>query len=339
MIREMSRIIEFNNLSPFSSSNKSEVFIGCASYEERCTGALLSASKDYNPESIIIFYSTEYLNKGKTKDFLELLMQFGITLTNEKPELIDFSVLSQRECLNRLNTSIMEKLHKGFQDIKITIDITTFPRQLLFLLLREVRQIVQANNLRLLYSEPKQYSTEIRQDGWLTKGVRSVTPMFGFGGVQDPMLKKMLVILAGHEGERAYITWRRHQPDKTILIPQGKPYHEGLNNISEEENLLLRSILGGVSLYSQSVPAHEVDEAYLQLERIYARYAHEYYFIITSLGTKLQSLGFFLFAESRPDVQVTYAVPIYYNYTDYSVGIARRWEIKELNPYKSDYRK
>ena len=336
MIRVMSRIIEFKNLSPFSSSNKSEIFIGCASYEERCTGALLSASEDYVPESTIIFYSKEYLNKGKTEDFLDLLCKCSLKLTNKKPELINFSLLSQSQCLN---TSIMKKLNKGAQDINITINITTFPRQLLFLLLREVRQIVQANNLRLLYSEPKHYSAEIRPDGWLTKGVRSVTPMFGFGGVQDPMLKKMLVVLAGHEGERAYITWRRHQPDKTILIPQGKPYHEGLRNISVKENLLLRSIIGGVCLYSQSLPAREVDEAYLQLERIYARYAHEYYFIVAPLGTKLQSLGFFLFAESRPDVQVTYAVPIYYNYEDYSVGIARRWEIRELDPYKSDYRK
>ena len=77
----------------------------------------------------------------------------------------------------------------------------------------------------------------------------------GFGGAQDPLLKKLLVMIPGHEGERAYITWRRHQPEKTILLRQGTPYHEGLNNISERENKLLLSMSGNVCLYQPRLSA------------------------------------------------------------------------------------
>ena len=219
-----------------------------------------------------------------------------------------------------------------FTEIKITLDVTTFPRQIMFPLLLEIRQLFPEENVRILYSEPLEYSTE-KPDGWLTRGVRSVVPILWFGGVQDPLLKKLLVMLPGHEGERAYITWRRHQPERAVLLLQGTPYHKGLNDISERENELLRTISGDVCLYEPRLPAREVDGTYLELEKIYARYAHEYYFVVAPLGTKLQTLGFYLFAESRPDVQVTYAVPIQYNYDEYSTGSGRLWEIRNLNPY------
>jgi hypothetical protein len=198
--------------------------------------------------------------------------------------------------------------------------------------LREVRKLIPKWRLRILYAEPKGYSTE-KKGGWLTKGVQSVEPMLGFGGIQDPILKKLLVILPGHEGERAYITWRRHQPDKTVLIPQGEPYHKGLNDIAERENSLLQTMLGDVCLYHYRAPAREVDGVYLELERIYSRYAHKYNLVVAPMGTKMQTLGVYLFAESRPDIQVTYAVPIEYNWKDYSSGIGKKWEITGLDPY------
>lgn len=328
----MSKINRCENLILINKNDESEVFIGCASYEERCNGALLNASKNYKPEYVIIFVCKEYLSKGKTKKYLDSMCQQALKLTDKKPEIIEFSISSQNKCLNYFEI-IMEEQKKNQN---ITIDITTFPRQILFLLIRTIRQYRPNNKIRLLYTEPVKYSKEMRSDGWLTKGVRSVTPMISFGGVQDPMLKKMLIILTGHEGERAYITWRRHQPDKTILIPQGEPYHQGLNDIAENENQLLYTIFGDVCKYHNRIPAREIDNIFFELEKIYARYAHEYYFVVAPLGTKFQSLGFYLFAESRPDVQITYATPIHYNFEDYSVGIGSRWEIRNLNPYEKE---
>lgn len=327
----MSFINEYRNLLNFSAAGEPDIFISCASFEERCTSALLSATEEYSPSWVILMYSREHIDKGRTKEFFESLHKAATHFSKKEPLVIDFNISLPKTALNRFRESL-QKIQTIFPRIRVTLDITTFPRQILFSILREINHIVPRLTFRLLYSEPKRYSTE-RKGGWLTRGVKSVVPMYGYGGVQDPTLKKLLVIMTGHEGERAYITWRRHQPDKTVLIPQGEPYHEGLNNISEVENKLLFAVLGDVCRYNKSIPARAVDSVYLDLERIYARYAHEYYFVIAPMGTKLQSLGVYLFAESRPDVQLTYAVPVYYNFEDYSTGIHKRWEIRDLNPY------
>jgi len=326
----MSVINEYDRLSNFSGACEAEIFVGCASFEERCMSALLSATEKYSPTSVILMYSHEYIDSGRTREFLKSLSEAATRFAKKEPLVIDFNINFPKPAVNRFRQSL-QKMQVSFHTARVTLDITTYPRQILFSILREIRQVIPASHLRILYSEPERYSTE-RKGGWLTRGVRSVVPMFGYGGVQDPILKKLLVIMTGHEGERAYITWRRHQPDKTVLLPQGEPYHKGLNDISDRENMLLYAILGDVCRYSRKLPARAVDAVYLDLERIYARYAHEYYFVVAPMGTKFQSLGIYLFAESRPDVQITYAVPVYYNFEDYSTGVSRRWEIRDLNP-------
>jgi|SRR3989339_136509 len=327
----MSQITEFARLDPYSEAEEAEIFICCASYEERCIGALLSSAENYHPKAVLLFYGREFLDKGKCRQYLEALRGLALNLTKQAASEFVFETAAPRRSISEFKTAVQE-IMAGYPVMRVALDVTTFPREIMFPLIREVMRLTSEQNLRILYTEPVKYATE-EQDGWLTRGVRSVVPVLRFGGVQDPLLKKLLVMLPGHEGERAYITWRRHQPEKTILLRQGIPYHKGLNDISERENKLLLSMSGDICLYEPRLPAREVDGTFLELERIYARYAHEYYFVVAPLGTKLQTLGFFLFAESRPNVQVTYTVPVQYNYDNYSTGSGKHWEIRGLNPY------
>jgi len=327
----MSHIIEYKDLEPYSNDGRMELFICCASYEERCITALRSSTQNYRPKAVLIFYGKEFLLKGKCQEYKEKLKAFALGLTNQPALEFVFETSKLGQCISKFREA-MRKIICDYPDIKVTLDITTFPRQTMFPVLHEIMKLVSEQNFRILYTEPEKYSTE-NKDGWLTRGVRSVVPILGYGGVQDPLLKKLLIMLPGHEGERAYITWRRHQPDKTILLRQGTPYHKGLNSISERENELLISMSGDVCLYEPRIPAREIDGTFLELEKIYARYIHEYYFVVATLGTKLQALGFFLFAESRPDLQISYAVPIHYNYDSYSIRYGKQWEIRNLDPY------
>ncbi len=259
----MSQITEILCLGSYSEIGEKDIYICCASYEERCIGALKSAADSYHPQAILIFYGIEFLDKGKCRQHLEILRNFASNLTEQAAYEFDFETAVPRQSISKFEATVQEIITKH-PGLKITLDITTFPRQIMFPLIREVLRLVSEQNLRIIYTEPGKYSTE-DQGGWLTRGVRSVTPILGFGGVQDPLLKKLLVMLPGHEGERAYITWRRHQPEKTILLRQGTPYHKGLNDISEKENELLLSMSGDVCLYEPRLPAREVDGTFLEL--------------------------------------------------------------------------
>lgn len=327
----MSHINNYTTLSLFAGPDEAEIFIGCASFEERCQASLLDTSENYSPISVILMFSEEHIKKGQTKEFLNSMCQAANIFSGKNPKLIGFDLASPRQSVDDIR-STLEDFKRNYPMFRLTLDITTFPRQVLFLILREIRKLVPIQNLRLLYSEPKHYGTE-KDGGWLTRGVKSVVTMSGFGGAQDPLFKKLLVIMTGHEGERSYIIWRRHQPEMTVFMPQGEPYHKGLNGIAEKENSLLKAILGDVCLYTRKLSARDVDGVYLELERIFVKYAHEYYFVVAPMGTKMQALGIYLFAESRPDVQITYAVPIHYNYNDYSSGVGHKWEIRNLDPY------
>ncbi len=330
----MSRIHEYSVLTPFGEKDGKEIFIGCASYEERCQGALLSVAPNYSLSAAILLYNKDYIKLGSGEKSLNEMREKVARLSYKEPAQLDFISDKPDLLVLKFEESLREALENSEKYV-VTIDITTFPRHELFLILKAARKLIPASRLRILYSEPEGYSTE-RKGGWLTRGVQSVEPMFGFGGIQDPILRKLLVILPGHEGERTYITWRCHQPDKTLVISQGEPYHEGLNDIAERENSLLQTMLGDICLYGYRAPAREVDGVYLELERIYSRYAHKYNIVIAPMGTKMQTLGIYLFAESRPDVQITYAVPIEYNWRDYSWGVGKKWEIMELDPYASN---
>ena len=330
----MSQIREWSRLKRIGDSKYQEAFIGCANYEERCQGAIDAADADYRADHFIVMCRAEHLGIGKTKENFDSMLSKADRLCRARPVPLMFELDNPVGFLGTFRTEISKTLLPE-RLTKMTVDMSTMPRQQLFIVLRELRHQIEPCNLRLLYAEPAGYSTE-KPGGWLTRGVRSVSPLLGFGGIQDPILRKLLIILSGHEGERAHIIWRRHQPDKTILIGQGLPYHKGLNDIAERENSLLSTMLGDVCVYDYRPPAREVDGVYLELEKLYSRYAHEYNFVVACTGTKLQALGMYLFAESRPDVQVTYAVPIEYNWKDYSWGLGKMWEINELNPYESD---
>jgi hypothetical protein len=208
----------------------------------------------------------------------------------------------------------------------VSVDVTTFPRQELLMLLRVLDSQSDLASTRLFYGEPLRYCTE-DAGGWLTRGVKSVRPVPGFGGVQPPNKKKnLLIMFLGHEDERAAITWKRHQPRKTIAIVPDPNYRKEMNGIVERTHQPLFTKLSTTEFYP-AVPARGIVESENAVLRIWEEHHESYYIVVAPLGTKLQTLGIYRAVRRRPDIQITYAIPSIYNYRNYSVGVNRIWEI------------
>jgi hypothetical protein len=160
----MSKIEEYSRLSPLGIAKNAEIFVACASYEERCQASILSTTQDYSLSSALIMCSREHATVGRTNEFLANMIQKVQALSGRKIEPFLFN-LDNPIAFDGALRSLVQNLLSHKQSQQITIDITTFPRQQLFLTLKQLRMLVPSGALRILYTEPKTYSTE-KEGGW-----------------------------------------------------------------------------------------------------------------------------------------------------------------------------
>lgn len=317
------------------------LFITCASYEERTTVGARRLSPEYRVQQSIIFRAAEYKDKGKAPKYFEDICERLRDCSDDTPGEVTFGIEKPidfiREFERRLNTC--KKAKSSLRNV--TVDITTFPRQELLILLKHLDHHPNRGNIRLLYAEPERYASEEenKEDRWLTRGVRSVHSIPGFSGIQYPQLAKLLVVILGHEGERTHITLRRHQPDKVIFLGQGDAqYHAGLKEIAQRENQDMIAQFSEQCFWNSSLPARGVLETKMAIERIFQNHRHTHSLFVAPNGTKLQLIGTYLAARKILELQVTYATPALYNWQKYSTGTGPLWEIS-LEPMDVAHRK
>ena len=333
----MSTVTEITRLRPSTDGSPEDLFICCASYEERSVGAVEIMEPEYQVSQSFVFVSKEYRLRGNTEIHLDRVGSALTKRSNHQPQVVEFAIDRPMQAVWDLDR-MLTALSVDSRPTTCTIDISSFPRQELLVLLQFIQRRFPTTILRLVYCSPERYATE-EEGGWLTRGVQALVSVPGFGGVQLPGRKKLLVLVLGHEGERAHITWRRHQPECAIAIRQGTPYKPGLDAISNELNSLLCATAKGLSVEPRQVAADSVDEVCGILADIYERYRGDYFMVVSPLGTKLQTLGVYRLAASRPDVQITYAVPVWYNWENYSTGVGRIWQVTDLSsdPVATDH--
>lgn len=325
-----------NLISPIDGRCDS-LFICCSSYEERSTLGVRRLSPEYKADYSFICLASEYERKGKAPQYYEEIKTCLETACQQKPQTYRFRIEDSIGFVNTLDRQL-GRLRDENPLRAVTIDISTFPREELLLLLRYLDNHVKRGQIRLLYGEPAMYATEEAaiEDRWLTRGVKSVHSIPGFGGIQFPGRPKILVIILGHEGERTHISIRRHQPDEVILIPQGQQqHHEGLRQISEQENQRIIRLYGKERLWSTGLPSRGVTETSTVVSEIFKRYRYSHNVFIAPNGTKLQLMGVYLVARQVPEIQITYTVPAIYNWEKYSSGTALLWEMV-LEPLKDE---
>ena len=307
-----------------TGDNAESLMIACASYEDRSTAVCTRLHSGFRADRSIILSSKEYANKGKTRENWRTLSDVLCNVCNQSPHGIEFAIDQPIKALIQVKNIIMRWNEEKTID-SITIDISTLPRQEMLILLQICDSLPWKPAIRLLYSEPAQYDTE-NENGWLTRGVKSVSPVIGFGGIQPPGKGKLLLMFLGHESERTAITWKRHQPDITMLLSAYPSYRPELDGIIEKTHSMLLTELSSC-LPCVQVPSRGIDEVEELVLKIWKLTHDQYYMMIAPLGTKLQTLGIYRAAQRKRDIQITYAVPSIYNYNRFSTGIGRIWEI------------
>ena len=170
-----------------------DLFLVCASYEERSVASVESLSQEYRCKTGVIYVNADFIEKYQGCSTKERLEQLKTIL---KPhcdclKVAEGSWLDARKQLDALKLYIAPKGKTLPVGATITIDTTTFNREALLvsgLLLR--KHYINAK-IRTLYVSPQGHGD------WLTQGFRSIRNVLGFGGIQKSRLSNVLCILSG----------------------------------------------------------------------------------------------------------------------------------------------
>ena len=328
-------LMEIEDLKTFRKDKPDDLFITCVSFEERCVKSLL-LSENYKAKYIIIwdFYelidreticSKDALTRVKTnrKTILEAAKShlesekniFLIRCFRSDPRTGYYKFLEICRILGLLAYS---------EVLTITIDISVFPKSYLLVLFKAFESLGK-KQIRAIYTEPAFYYPER-----LTLGVNSIGYVPFYNGNPTPLKPNLLFIFCGFEGERAYAIWEHVEPEKTIAFIGEPGYQPQYPEVAKKLNKYLINALNrekDKGSLVMKVSAREPDEVYNKLESLWEE-NRNYNIVISPLGTKLQTLGIYLFTLKNPSAhaQIIYATPQRYFENYYSRGSGKTFQ-------------
>jgi hypothetical protein len=305
-MRAIEEPVEVERLSRLNEYGPDDLFICCASFEDRCLSSTLRMSADFRTRFVTIFVIEEPPYK---KQIDSNLFRLQSALAKKTAEGI-FVISCQRENpidgISQLKNIWAQCKPRNIEEPFVTLDISSFPKiyllELLYYLVIELNLGVP----RILHT------TQTYSPGKLTRGVEQITTMPNFYG--SPSLEKQtaLVLFLGFEPERALAVWKHFNPSKTIALITNPPRSGNLDYLkyARDNNAYL---LSRPSVETRDVLADNPYAVKKMLETIYHDTRESFNMVIGPFGTKPQALGAFLFCWEHPRTQIIYSFPV--NYT------------------------
>lgn len=297
------------------SDTPDDIFICFSSFEERCLGVVRRFCNYVSKRSYILHIEDEE-NEERDKYCQELesrLSRIGTTRIIETQH--KDPIMGMRLITKEINEACREQ-----ESVAITLDISTFPKKQLLLMLRALDQSGLFESTRLLYTEPQKYAAQLNQP--LSFGLKEIAAIPTFTGIYDSLKELTLIVFLGYEGDRALALWENIEPHKTIAVIMKPAYHDEWEGKTEEINsALLASLERESILYVDSNPLSTVE---LLKNLIFSNKPKQTNWYIAPLGSKLQTVGLYYFLSKYPEAaSIIYASPLRHNETYFSKGIGR----------------
>lgn len=206
-----------------------------------------------------------------------------------------------------------------FCQTKVILDISTFNRQNLLVILRSLRKILNVPELEIIYTVPKEVNDE------LSKGAAGFSNIPFFDGKFSIEKKKLLILLIGYEVDRPLLMWRELEPSRVILAEGVEPTAEHFYKRNKEATDEIRKFIRPFE--NMQICANDPYKARDQLINIFMKELKNYNIFVSPLNTKLQVVGLYLAWEENPDVQIIISFP-----DKFSAWLTKG--IKEIKRYK-----
>ena len=305
------KVLDYHQLS--DEIDELDTFICSASFEERClTVPTAFHNARLRPRQGLLVYNENFIPLISTN--LEALRSLNIC-DMECAISTDDPVFTA----DRLSTTLTRCISGATLQQRIGVDITTFTRESLLMLLSFLwRNLRDNDELLLFYNRAREYDP-IHGHGekWLSKGIREIRSIIGFPGDLRPSLPTHLIVMAGYEGDRASRLILECEP---AVISFGLPNPQEGHAIAHQETaeLELRSIrrIGG-DVENFSFNGYDPNTCATSLENQINLFG-DMNTIIAPMNTKISTVGAGIIGYRMPQIQICYAQADLYNYKTYS---------------------
>ncbi|MFC2001160.1 hypothetical protein ACFLUZ_01495 [Chloroflexota bacterium] len=304
-MKPASEPIEVEHLTRLNEFGPDDLFIGCASFEDRCISSTLKMGADFRTRFAVIFIIDEPLYKQQADTNLFRLQSELGKRTAEGIFVISCQKENPIDGINQFKNVWKQCKPKISEETFITIDISGFTKIYLLELLHYIVADLKLGIPRILHTTQAYSPTK------LTQGVKQITTGPSFFGSPSLQKQTVLTLLLGFEPERSLAIWKHFNPANTIALITNPPRRGNLDYLkyARENNTYL---LSQPSVKIRDVPADNPYAVKNVLEAIYNDTRGSYNMVIGPFGTKPQAVGVFLFCLEHPKVQVVYSVPVKY---------------------------
>ena len=296
--------IVIESLGRLNEYGADDLFICCASFEDRSASAIERLSGNFRVRFSIIFV----IEEPRYQQAIDINLLKIQTLLSRKTAEGVFVIRCQRddpaEGISQLKAVWKRCRPKDAEEPHITLDISGFSKVYLLGLLHYLVAELNMGLPRIVHT------TQTYAPSRLTQGVHQITTIANFFGSLSVEKETVLVLFLGFEAERSLSVWKQFNPSRTIcLITAPRDGNEEYLRYAEKNNEQL--------LAQPNVEVHQVsaDSPYHirnTLESIYEESKTTANMIIGPFGTKPQTVGIFVFWLEHPRVQIVYSFPTEY---------------------------
>ncbi|MBL7128262.1 MAG: hypothetical protein ISS16_04675 [Ignavibacteria bacterium] len=271
------------------------LFITMLGLEERALGFFQKLDKPII-DNYLLLINNEYKKDKRVLKNLSLTEKY---LKGIQKTIIETSYFDSLELVKNLN-KYLQKNYINLKDSKIFLDISTFNRQNLLVLLYLLRKKYGVSKLTFYYTIPKYTNKEI------SKYAQNVSNIPFFSGVQSVDKNKLLILLVGFEFDRALYIWKKVEPSKTIIAIGDEPTDRKFLEINRE---IVSSLKNHFEAEEVNVSAKDPYKAKQDIEKSIKKNIQDYNIFISPMNTKLQTLGLYFAWEANPEIQILYSCP------------------------------
>jgi len=310
------KVRELSDIAPIKKDSPDDLFTACGSFEERFLGSIKKINTKIF-KNFILFKFTEP-NERREELIKEMEKILGLN-ANERYFKIMCKHGNSIDAILEFH-KILENLNIKSEKIKITIDISTFTKDLLAHLLLYLVEYKQINRIRCLYTSPERYASP--EEGWLSFGIKSIHfPPMGWRS-WSPRKDNLLLLILGFEELRAWTLIDRFPAEKRLLfitkpgtIPEWNDFCEKYN-----KKLLEKYPAQGC------LPAIDPFTTFKMIEKEIKNLLPKYNIFVSPLGTKPQLLGIINLIVRKTPVNLVTTTVIQHNVPYYSGGIGKTFE-------------
>lgn len=322
-MKYLKKPLKKDDIPTIEKNRPDDVFITCASPEKRCLGSITKFS-DYRVKMSYVFeYSHENIDRSRNlkemKKHLSKISKVKIIKTREENPIPGIH-------------SLLKDIPTQIQDGSpmITLDISTFRKNHLLILLKALDLKGMLKDTRIVYTEPVDYGHAL--DRSLSFGIKDISVITTFTGLFNPSKDIQLVLFLGYEGDRAFGLLDNLDPHDCIVIIAKPAYRKSWEGRTEKLNNAIIKTVGRNNV--KYIDSRDPAKVAMQLKEILSepqntkeRFNH----YIAPLGTKPQTLGIYYYVSKYgKDASIIYASPLRHNHKYLSNGIGPTWELPNV---------